>query len=157
MEKIGLSVTDTFKINISDFREIVLEGLKNSNIEHTVAFDKVNDKGIKETIITLRNPDTEITLENDVVQHIKTVNTKFAQLDSIKDIEEDTVSHIHNIKKRIEEKFELSSDEVTMESIDSSTMSVTVIIKYDNDSQQARVHVIRDTFGNVFMNTITHM
>ena len=156
MDKIGLDITDSFNIGINDIREVVLEGLKNSKIGYTIPFDKVNKDNVKETIITMRDPDIEITLENDIVQYIKTVNTEYSQLDTIKDLGESPAIHIQKIKKRIEEKFGLDSKDVKIEAIDSATMNVTVILSY-GDNEKARMHVIRDAFGNIFINTITHM
>jgi len=157
MEKLGLDITDNFKVCLLDIKEVVLEGLKNNNVEHSVAFDKINNKGVKETIITMRNPDIEISLENDIVQYIKTVNTKYSQVDVLKNISENAAVHIPTIKKNIEKKFNVQSNCIKIEAIDSTKMSLTVIIKYDNNAHEARIHVIRDAFGNIFVNTITHI
>ena len=157
MEKIGLNITDSFKININDVKEAVLEGLKSNNIEHSIAFDKVNKNGIKETIITMREPDIEVSLENDIVQYIKTVNTDYSQVDTLKSIGDSPASHIPAIKKNIEKKFGVDGSCIKIEAIDTSSMNMTVVIKYNDNKNTVRVHIIRDAFGNIFINTINNV
>ena len=86
MKQVGLKLADDVKVVIGEIKEELLEELKKSTLDYTVAFDKVNKHGVKETIITLRNPDIEISLNNDIVEYIKTVNTEYSELDEIKRI-----------------------------------------------------------------------
>lgn len=153
MKQVGLKLAEDVKVVIGEIREELFEELKKSTLDYSVAFDKVNKNGVKETIITLRNPDIEISLNNDIVEYIKTVNTEYSKLDEIKHLGDNSVEHIQKITGNLVKYFEVEAKDIILENIDITNMSITAIIKYDTTSK-IRVHVLRDAFGNIFINTI---
>ena len=150
---IGMYINNNVKIELGQIKEQITLDLSNNNIKYNIPFDKINSSGIKETLITMRNPDIEISLENDVVTYIKTENTEFSNLDTISDSDKiDIQNHLKNIKEKILEKIDTDTSNIKLERIDVETLNITLII-HDDDCK-ARVKILKDTFGDIYINSI---
>lgn len=149
---IGLFITKDIKVNIGEIKEKLMFDLDNASIKYDIPFDKINADGIKETIITMREPDIEISIENDIITYIKTVNTEFSNLDKIENTDVDITNHIKKIREQLNNKFDTNDCNIKIEKLDSKTLNITLIIISEAD--KCRIQIIRDTFGNVYINTI---
>ena len=150
---VGINLTDGVRVELGEIKEYLLQDLDNTDLTYDIAFDKVNKENMKETIIHIREINTEISINNDIVYYIKCGNTKYSHLDTIKDISENTMSHIQTIKDKINELFGVSKDySIKIEKIDTKTLNTIVIVH--SQYEKARVHVLRDAFGEVYINAI---
>lgn len=150
--KIGINLTDNIKVKLGEIREVLLKDLDEQNIKYSVPFDQTNKQGVKETIITMREPDIEISIENDIVTYIKMSNNEYSNLDNIEVIGDNALEHIQKIKKQIEERFNIEDSDIRIEKIDTKTMSITMLIITNKD--KARLQIVRDTYGDVYINTL---
>ena len=97
---IGLYITKDIKVELGEIKEKLLFDLDNASIKYEIPFDKINTNGVKETIITMREPDIEISVENDIITYIKTVNTEFSNLDKIENTDVNITEHIKKIQEQ---------------------------------------------------------
>lgn len=150
--KIGINLTDDIKVKLGEIREILIRDLDEQGIKYSVPFDQTNKQGIKETIITMREPDIEISIENDIVTYIKMSNNTYSNLDNIEVIGNNALEHIQKIKKQVIDKFGINESDIRIEKIDTKTMSITMLVMSNKD--KARLQIVRDTYGEVYINTI---
>lgn len=150
---LGLKIVNDVEVTLMEPREILENRLSNNNIEYRVLFDKVvKDSSVKETILVIKDPEIEITLENDIVNYIKTSNNIYSQLDVIEEINKDVTVHIKAIKEKLAKKFDVDTTAINIEKCDLAKINITTIVNKDN--RYYRIKIIRDAFGNVFINTI---
>jgi hypothetical protein len=149
---IGVYVAQNVKVNIGEMKEQLLFDLDKEKIAYSVPFDKTNTEGIKETIITMRDPDVEISVDNDIISFIKTDNTDFSNLDNVKDVNVNIMEHLKKIYEKLNEKFDTQDSLIKIEKIDTKTLNITVIII--SGGVKVRVQIVRDAFGDVYINTI---
>ena len=149
---IGLFITDSIKVEIGEIKEKLLSDLDSESIKYDIPFDKINKEGIKETIITMREPDIEISVENDIITYIKTVNTEFSNLDKVENTDINMTEHIRNIQEQVNKKFNTEDCTIKIEKLDSKTLNITLIVTYKNG--KCRIQIIRDSFGDIYINTI---
>lgn len=150
---IGINVTENVIVELGEIKEQLLFDLDSDNVNYSIPFDKTNNDNIKETIITIDELGVEISVENDIISYIKSGNNSFTNLDTIDDINENVLDHIQKIKGHIETRFSSSSEyTIKIEKIDTKTMNMTVILSSENE--KARINVLRDGHGNVYVNTL---
>lgn len=150
---IGINLTKDVRVEIGEIKEYLLQDLDNSDLTYDIAFDKVNKENMKETIIHIREINTEISINNDIIYYIKCGNTEYSHLDYIKNVGENTLSHIQNIKEKINTLFGIDKNySIKIEKIDTKTLNTIVIVQ--SQYEKARVHVLRDAFGEVYINAI---
>lgn len=150
--EVGIKLHDEVKIELGEIKEKLLDDLDNHNIDYDIPFDKINKEGIKETIIHIKDTDTEISIENDIITYIKSNNNKFTHLDTIEDIQTEPLKHIKTIQEKVQEIFDNKEFILKIEKIDTKTMNITLIINYG--LKKARVQILRDSFGDVYINTL---
>lgn len=149
---IGLFINENVKVELGEIKEKLLFDLNKESIKYDIPFDKINKEGIKETIITMREPDIEISIENDIITYIKTVNTEFSNLDKIENTDVNITEHIRKIQEQLNKKFGTDDCTLKIEKLDSKTLNITLIIT--SKFGKCRVQIIRDTFGEIYINTI---
>lgn len=150
---IGIGIAENVRANIGEIKEQLIKDLDDNKIDYDIQFDKVLDSGIKETLITMRNPDIEIQIYNDKVGFMRTVNTEYSNLDIINNASDvDIIKHIQRIKEKINIKFNTEDSIISIESLDAKTLNIVIIIKTSTNT--ARVQVKRDNSGYVYINSI---
>lgn len=149
---IGLFITEEIKVELGEIKEKLLYDLDKASIKYDIPFDKLNKDGIKETIITMREPDIEISVENDIITYIKTVNTEFSNLDKVENVDVNITEHIKKIQEQLNKKFSTDDCNLKIEKLDSKTLNITLIIT--SKENKCRIQIIRDTFGDIYINTI---
>ena len=149
---IGINITDNVKIELGEIKEQLLSELSSNNIEYHILFDKVVDNNVKETIIHIPSYKTEISIENDIITYIKSGNTDYTCLDTMSKNNDDTFKHIQNIKNKINELFNSDLYTIKIEKLNTDTLNITLILS--STFEKVRVHILRDTDGAIFINTI---
>lgn len=150
---LGINIAEDVKVHIGEIKEQLLDELNNKNIKYSIPFDKTNNDNIRETIITMRDPDIEISVNNDIVAYIKSDNTEFTCLDVVEDISSvNIVEHIKTIQKHLVDKLGINETDIKIEKIDTQSLNMTLII--NNNNNKVRLQIVRDTFGNIYINTI---
>jgi hypothetical protein len=92
-------------------------------------------------------------MENGIVNYIKMGNTEFSNLCKIDDAEENTLEYIRVIKEHINEKLNSNGElSIKIERIDTKSMNVLIIIS--SEKEKARVNVIKNNNGDVFISTL---
>ncbi|MBO5386749.1 MAG: hypothetical protein J6A59_01210 [Lachnospiraceae bacterium] len=149
---VGINLTSEVRVELGEIREQLLHDLDLHKINYEIPFDKLNKEGIKETIIHIKEIGTEISIDNDIITYIKMGNTEFTKLAVIEDIKTNMLSHIKDIQEHVTNLFNLKDYIIKIEKIDTETMNITIIIysKYD----KARVQILRDSFGVIYINTL---
>ena len=151
-KEVGIKLNEWVTIELGEIKEKLLDDLSKHNIEFEIPFDKINKDGIKETIIHIKDIGTEISIENDIITYIKSNNNEFTHLDTIEDIQTDPLKHIKTIQDKVKEIFNNNEFNIKIEKIDTKTMNITLIITYG--IKRARVQILRDNFGDVYINTL---
>lgn len=150
---LGINIAEDVRVHIGEIKEQLLDELNNKNISYSIPFDKTNNDNVRETIITMRDPDIEISVNNDIVVYIKSDNTEFTCLDVVEDISSvNIVEHIKTIQKHVVDKLGINEADIKIEKIDTQSLNMTLII--NNNNNKVRLQIVRDTFGNIYMNTI---
>lgn len=149
---IGIKITDDIRIELGEIKEKILNDLEKSGLLYQIPFDKVNKQGIKETIIHIKELETEISLENDIITFIKSANTNYTHLDSLDELDTNIVEHIKNIETKVINTFNLVNYTAKIEKIESKTMNMTMIL--ENNNQKARINILRDGNGNIYIHTL---
>lgn len=151
---IRINLTDNVIIELGEMKESLFADLKRDNIKYEVMFDKINRQHVKETVVHVRELDTEISIINDIVTYVRLDNNKFTQLDVMSDSSTSTnlTEHIGKIKQQIRNVFNEDEYVVKIEKLDSSTMNITIIIESGGD--RARAQIIRDTHGKIYISTL---
>lgn len=152
---IGIGLTQEVRVELKEFREQLLHDLDTNNIKYEIPFDKVNKDGIKETIIHIKDIGTEISIENDVITYIKLGNTDYTKLDTIADIKTNTLEHIKSIQKKVSDILDIDGYTLKIEKLDTETMNITLILYSESD--KIRVQILRDSFGEVYINTMRNI
>lgn len=149
---VGINLTSEVRVELGEIREQLLHDLDLHKINYEIPFDKLNKEGIKETIIHIKEIGTEISIDNDIITYIKMGNTEFTKLAVIEDIKTNMLSNIKDIQEHVIKLFNLKDYIIKIEKIDTETMNITIIIysKYD----KARVQILRDSFGVIYINTL---
>lgn len=149
---VGIKLTNNVYVELGEIKEKLLSDLDKEKVNYEIPFDKLNKSGVKETIIHMKDIGTEISIENDIITYVKSDNNEFTHLDTIEDIKTNPLEHIKTIKEHVINAFGLMDNTVKMEKIDTETMNITLIITSKTD--KARVQIIRDSFGDVYINTL---
>lgn len=149
---IGIRLTDKITIELGEIKEKLFKTFDDNNVKYSVPFDKVNNDGFKETIVHIESIETEISIKNDIINYVKLGKNKYTTLDKIEDIGSDIIGHIHNIQKHVENLLEVESKDLKIEKIDTTNMNITFIVTKVKD--RARIQVLRDSFGDVYINTL---
>lgn len=147
---IGIKVHDDVQVTLGEIKERLLKDLRDKNIKYNIPFDKLNKNGVKETIIHVTELGTEISVENDIISYIKTVNNKYTHIDKVDDVESCSLAHIKQIQEQINKLF--NGYNLKIEKLDMETLNITLIIS--SEKQKARVQVLKDSFGEVYIHTI---
>lgn len=150
---IKLKLPKDIYVELLEIKEKLINELETKNIYYEIPFDKTNESNIKETLINIVDAKVEVSVENDIIKYIKSGNSIYTNLDKMEDITDDTIGHINKIKEKVKEKFNNNID-FTIEKIDTKTMNMTLIITDKTDNSRARIQIVRDRFGDVFINTI---
>lgn len=150
---VGIYLTEELKVTIGELKEELLKNLDIYNIYYTVPFDKINKNNIKETIIHIKDINTEISIENDIVTYIKLGNTPFTKLMVIDKIADDSIEYIKSIQSYVKEKIIGSNYTSKIEKINLDTMNITLIL--DTNKNKYRTQILRDGSGDVYINTLT--
>lgn len=149
---VGINLTKDIKVELGEIKEKLLDDLSKSDIKYEIPFDKVNKDGVKETIIHIKELNTEISIDNDIITYIKSGNTEFTHLDTIEDIKTNPLSHIKTIQQKVSELFNLADHIIKIEKLDTETMNITLIIS--SSLSKSRIQILRDSFGKVYINTL---
>lgn len=152
---VGIKLTQEIKVELGEIKEKLFSDLDKSKITYDVPFDKLNNNGIKETIVHIKELETEISIENDIIAYIKSGNTEFTHLDTIEDIKTNPLIHIKTIQQRVQDLFGIDGSNVKIEKLNTTTMNITLIIS--SLSERARVQVLRDNTGQVYVNTLRNI
>lgn len=150
---IGINVSNETRVEIGEIKEVMLADLQKSNIDYDVVFDKVTKNGIKETIVYIPEVHMEVSIENDIVTYIKSGNNPFTTIDKIDAIKSNIGEHLTSIKKKLFEMF--PGYDIKIEKIDVESMNITVILKLD--LEKIRMHVMRASNGEIFINTMVNI
>jgi hypothetical protein len=151
---IKINLTDNVAIELGEMKEELFADLKKDNINYEVMFDKLNKQHVKETIIHVRDLDTEISVINDIVTYARLANNQFTQLDVMSDSSTsmNIAEHISKIKEQINKIFNENEYKVKIEKLDASTMNITIILEAGSD--KARAQIVRDTHGKIYISTL---
>jgi hypothetical protein len=152
---IGLYVAEDVRAYIGEIKEKLLFELDEQKVDYNVPFDKAEIGSARRTIITMRNPDTEMEADNDVIFSIKTENSEFSNLDKIENANVNIIEHLNKIKEKLSERVGAQDSIIKIEKIDTKTLNITAIIISGNT--KVRIQIVRDTFGNIYINTITRI
>jgi len=154
---IGIKITDNLIIQLGEIKEQLLKELDDAKLKYDIPFDKLNNSNsnLKETIIQIKELNIEVTTENDIINYIKSGNTVYTNIDVLEDIENNALEHVKTIQNKVCEFFNDKDYNIKMEKIDLRTLNITFILY--SEYEKARVHVLRDTHGKVFINTIMHI
>jgi 2,3-bisphosphoglycerate-independent phosphoglycerate mutase len=149
-----IGLTDNVTLELGEMKERLIAELDKDNVKYEIMFDKINKNNVKETIVHLKEIDTEISISNDIVTYARLGNNKFTQLDAMSDNSESTsiAEHINKIKKQIHEIFNDNTYNIKIEKLDSATMNITLILESKGD--KARAQVVRDTRGKIYISTL---
>lgn len=149
---VGIKLADNAEVYLGEIKEQLLSDLDANKIKYKVLFDKVNKNGIKETILHMKELDTEINIENDIITYIKAGNNQFTHLDKVEDIGNNTLSHVKKIQEQAEQRLHFNGYSIKIERIDTKTMSMTLIAT--SSTEKVRIQILRDGFGDVYINTL---
>lgn len=149
---IGINLTDNVKISLGEIKEFMFRDLDENGIAYEIPFDKLNKNNVKETLVHIKKANTEISIENDIVTYIKSGNTEYTCIDTIKNIDENALEFVKSIIEKINAIFGNDKYTVKIEKIDISNMNITLILK--SETEKARIHILRDAHGAVFINTV---
>jgi hypothetical protein len=151
---IKINLTDNVAIELGEMKEELFADVKKDNINYEVMFDKLNKQHVKETIIHVRDLDTEISVINDIVTYARLANNQFTQLDVMSDSSTsmNIAEHISKIKEQINKIFNENEYKVKIEKLDASTMNITIILEAGSD--KARAQIVRDTHGKIYISTL---
>jgi len=149
---IGINLTQNVRVELGEIKEHLFNDLISNNIEYDVPFDKVNKDNVKETIVHIKELGTEISVENDIITYIKSGNNSFTCIDNIKTLEDNTLEHLQRIKSKIRDKFDNELYTIKIEKLDATTLNITLILS--SSIEKARINILRDANGAVFVNTI---
>lgn len=147
---IGLNIGDGVRVELGGIKEVFINELDKRKIRYTIPYDKTNNHNIKETIIQIDDLGMEVSIENDIITYIKSNNNEYTNLDTIDDMS-NILGHIKTIKEHIENRFG-EEYTVSIEKIDSATLSIVVILT--SQYERARAIVVRDGHGNIYVNTL---
>lgn len=154
--KFGLKLSDNLEIVLGEFKEEVLEKLQESNVKYTIAFDKVNEEGIKETIIQLPDLRVEVSIENDILSYIKSGCNEYSIIFDGTNVNRKDIAVINNLKATILNHFGIDKKQMFIEKINLRNFD-TLIVFTAKDNRKIRLHLMSDLRGNVYINTLRYM
>ena len=152
---IGLKFSNKLRIDLGEIKEELLAQLDEAEIEYSIPFDKVNKQNFKETIIDIKGLGIEITTENDIINYIKSNGNEYTIVDTIEKVDSNVLKHLSTIQDKVYKFFDSSKYNIKMEKIDIKALNMTFLLY--SDDERARVQIIRDTAGKVFINTIMRL
>ena len=115
--KFGLKLSDDLEIVLGEFKEEVLERLQESKVKYTIAFDKVNEEGVKETIIQLPDLRVEVSIENDILSYIKSGCNEYSIIFDGTNVNRKDIAVINNLKATILNHFGIDKKQTFIEKI----------------------------------------
>ena len=147
---LGIKIGNNKVIELGQIREELIHVLESENIKFNIMFDKINsEKDVKETVIYIQNLNIEISLSDDVVDYIKSKESKYSILEGI-DISTDKIDRINNILAATKKYF--NTDKITINDMNMSNFDIRVIIK--EDTHKYRVHIMTTQKGESFIYTM---
>jgi hypothetical protein len=150
---IGITTYNNVRVELGLEKDKLLEDFDKNNVKYEIEYDKENKLNIKETFISINGSSLEVNMENGIVNYIKMGNTEFSNLCKIDDAEENTLEYIRVIKEHINEKLNSNGElSIKIERIDTKSMNVLIIIS--SEKEKARVNVIKNNNGDVFISTL---
>lgn len=154
--KFGLKLSDDLEIVLGEFKEEVLERLQESKVKYTIAFDKVNEEGVKETIIQLPDLRVEVSIENDILSYIKSGCNEYSIIFDGTNVNRKDIAVINNLKATILNHFGIDKKQMFIEKINLRNFD-TLIVFTAKDNRKIRLHLMSDLRGNVYINTLRYM
>lgn len=152
---IGIKLKNNMQIYLGEKRDILLAELDSCNIVYDITFDRPNKDNIKETIIHIKELGIEISIENDILQYIRAEDNDYTHIDKINNETDDKMQVIKNIQNKLLEKVCCGDYRISVEKLDMETMHMTLIIT--GSKEKARVQIIKDNFGDIFINTLRNI
>ena len=147
---LGIKIGNNKVIELGQIREELIHVLESENIKFNIMFDKINsEKDVKETVIYIQNLNIEISLSDDVVDYIKSKESKYSILEGI-DISTDKIDRINNILAATKKYF--NTDKITINDMNMSNFDIRVIIK--EDTHKYRVHIMTTQKEESFIYTM---
>jgi hypothetical protein len=153
MKEFGLTVKD-FKIVLGETREEVEERLTKAKIRYTVPFDRTNENNVKETIIHIGEYGIELSIENDIVNYIKSHSTTSNNIHKINLGSTMSVAEIKKVITEVAKQFNVSEEDITIRRIRLNSADIVMIIR---DDRRVRVHLMSDLSGNIYVSTLKYV
>lgn len=153
---LSLNIEESIKVELGEMREELLYDLEQGSIRYSIPFDKTNEQDIKETIIQIPDLGIEISVENDIVTYIKSGCNEFNQLAELELGKLVNISTVEDIKKQIIDRFKLDAKSMFIEKVNMRAMEMVIVVKDEMD-EKCRIHIMSDSRGRVYINTIRYM
>lgn len=157
---IGLNICDGVRVKIGDSFEDTIKKLDGMNIKYNIPYmgrDVLSDNiGEQSVIIFLEEYGVELNVVNDEVTYIRTSNINSNAVFKV-DVMDKSVNILKNIIKKTADVFEISSDDIILESFEGKNLNTTLKIRKDKDTfiriniifnmhnETAHIHTIRLT------------
>ncbi len=157
---IGLNICDGVRVKIGDSFEDTIKKLDDMNIKYNIPYmgrDVLSDNiGEQSVIIFLEEYGVELNVVNDEVTYIRTSNINSNAVFKV-DVMDKSVNILKNIIKKTADVFEISSDDIILESFEGKNLNTTLKIRKDKDTfiriniifnmhnETAHIHTIRLT------------
>jgi len=153
---IGLKLDNGVKISIEDRKEELVNKLEKAQVNFNIPFEKENNQGVKETLVTLEQYGIEITLDNEEVTYIKSASNEYSIINGIEIEENDSIDEqLKTIRDCIQKMYLQYS--VRFERIDTKSMNIAIVLtekENQSDKLKVRITVIMNRNKKIFINTI---
>lgn len=150
--KLGIQLNDIIKINLMDNIKDIIDKLNQEEIRYRILYDKNIKNGKKETILSISEYNTEIHLTNDLVNKIRSNNTKYTHVLNSEDAAKHPFKLINNCKNRLIEMGVEKFSDISIDNIDLKTLECSFSINNNNSRYIAITS--RDSQGNAYINMI---
>jgi len=153
----SIKIGNNIKIELGETKEELIYDLSCAKIRYTIPFDKTNDNNIKETILQIPSLRIEISIQNDIVNYIKSGCNEYSIIFKTEGLDKKNIAVINDLKIKIVNTFKIKSNEMFIEKINLRNFDTMVIMNSKALGKKVRLHLMSDLQGNVYINTLRYI
>lgn len=149
---IGMRLNENIKVNLSESREELINKLTKEEIRYNILYDKPDKQGLKETIISIGEFDTEIHLSDNKIIYISAYNNENTSVLNNDTENVSPIDFINLCKDRLYTMGIKNKELIEIDNLDFKTLNCSFNIKCNDNI--CRAITARDAHGNVFIKSI---
>lgn len=162
MEKLGLTISDGFKISLGDNIDSLRKFIREFKIKYHAPVDLCNDS-IESTevdnvvvLVMLKESGVEVKVEKGIITYIKAYNSGLNEVTYLNSEEVDAIEAIKIVTDKISEKVGIDKQHLRLKTFDSDKLFFTFETKFKSE-RNAIISIVNTANKILYIETIQYV